>query len=335
MKKVITSLLIIFGLVYITSTTGVASALSDYYGGTFVVDFPKESQQPKVEETQEEVSSSGNNYGDDYYGGTFVVDFPDETTSTTDSESSEPLNTEPPVEEPDVTNPPIIEEPVATEPVITQPTEEIKQEKVSDELGASSLDVRVHEGVVLFNVNSKNVEEVEYNFYTISNGEYVQLNGTILNSDKIGHAYIRKNGKYAITYSNSMDRETKGVVEFEIGNSINDTKELNGNTIIIGGLGQSIGMSLQYKGKYAVSVNDYSNDNKYKATYKMFSVEKNGKLKHLYTEVAKDGSSQVLFPEYRKSRIILITSEYKGETKNSYFLLTPDLKHFENYFSGL
>lgn len=124
------------------------------------------------------------------------------------------------------------------------------------------------------------------------------------------------------------------MVKFTINDSVNDkSKPLD----IIDDIsnGKPLAISLQFKGKYAVSLGDSSRNNKYPVVYKMYSIEKNGKLKLLYTRKTKNGNDDAFFPEYRKTRYLLITSTTKGKTRNTFITFSPDLKYFEDFFAGL
>jgi len=196
-----------------------------------------------------------------------------------------------------------------------------------------NLDLRVVKGVALYTITGMKNTEVCYQFYRKHNGEYINLIGECRESSTIGHANIRKDGEYMITYSLSTSTVERQKVKFKIDNSVNDIKSPSSQNIIdTHYIGKPITVSLQTKNKYEISLGDYKLKNQ--VVYKMYRIEKYGKLKHLYTRTVKNGYDGAYFPEYRKSRYLLVTATYKNKTKNIFFVFTPDLKYFENYFVG-
>jgi len=199
------------------------------------------------------------------------------------------------------------------------------------------LNVMVVKGVAFFTVNGMKDTEVMYNFYHKVDGEYIYVGGIGGNSSEMGFTNIRRNGDYAIGYSKDSG-EDRQVVEFKVSDSINDIKDPYSPGIVYRDYNidenEAITFSSQTKNKYAIGINKP----KYKGNvvYKMYKIEGNGKLKHLYTRKVNNSVDDVaLFPRYKGSRTFLVTAEYGKEKLNMFFIYQNDFKYFENYFAGL
>lgn len=200
---------------------------------------------------------------------------------------------------------------------------------------SSHLDVRVYKGVVLFTLVNVNYHDVMYNIYVKVKGEYVPFTGLgSANSSDINHANFLMNGDYAMDYQIGEDGvpKTDETVYFSIKDSVNTKHDPFNDTIVnFDYPGQPVMVSTQFKGKFAVADSIYGKP----VTYNMYTIQKDGSLKFLYTRKSTATDNQVYFPQVRKYRYLLITSSINGKIiRNTFVTFSPDCKWYDT-FQGL
>ncbi|MDZ5471883.1 hypothetical protein SM124_08990 [Bacillus sp. 31A1R] len=195
------------------------------------------------------------------------------------------------------------------------------------------LDLRVVDNITLFNVIGPKNEEIHYQFYYKKDGKYEAFYyGLMKESNQIGYARFKKDGEYGISYSVGNNVKTSKLVKFKIKNSKNRVKNIE-DAIEFEDVQTSIGYGLQFKGKYNVSL---MKDIKKPIVYKLYTIDKKGKLKLKETKKAQNSIQEVYFKRLDKERYIVLSYSVNGKVKEYLFITkTSDLKYFDNTFTGI
>lgn len=199
----------------------------------------------------------------------------------------------------------------------------------------AKLDLRVVNNIVLFNVIGPKNAEIHYEFYYLKNGKYVRLpDSTIRESDDIGYARFLKDGNYAASYSIGNSTQTSKLVKFKIKGSKNKVKSVT-DAIEFTDIQTSIGYGLQFKGKYNVSLFG-DKEIKKPIVYRLYTIDKKGKLVWKETKKAKNSYQEVYFNRLDKERYLVLSYSVDGKVKEYLFITkTPDLKYFDDTFTRI